>query len=299
MARPDKAAVVTDVRERISGSSATMLTEYRGLTVGQLAALRAELRKSGAEYRVVKNTLTKIAVRDAGFEVPDDLLTGPTAVAFCGEDPVAAAKALRAFAKANPALVVKGGILEGRFIDAGEAGRLADLASREELLAQLAGLMQSIVAQPARLALASLSKAARLFAALQDKRTAAGETMDAPAAAEAAPAAAEAAPAAAEAAPAEAAAAPAADATDDATTAEATDAVPTVDETPEPDSPEAEAVTEAAAAAGVNATVGETGPEGKAENSEPERAAAEAEADAAEADADATAEAGGPTPAAE
>src|SRR5688572_28910400 len=251
MARPDKVAAVTEVRERMEGSSATMLTEYRGLTVGQLARLRAELRKAGAEYRVVKNTLTKIAVKDAGYEVPDELLTGPTAVTFCGDDTVAAAKALRTFANDNPALVVKGGILEGRFIDAGEATRLADLASREELLAKLAGLMQAIVAQPARLALAPLSQAARLIAALQQKRQDAGETMDAPApAAEAAPAA-DAAPAE-EAAPAETAA---------VTTDEG---VPTVDETPEPDSPEAQAVTDAAADAGVNATPGETGPEGPA-----------------------------------
>ena len=244
MARPDKAAVVTDVKERISGSSATMLTEYRGLTVSQLAKLRAELRKAGAEYRVVKNTLTKIAVRDAGFEVPDDLLTGPTAITFCGDDPVAAAKALRTFAKENPALVVKGGILEGRFIDAAETGRLADLASREELLAKAAGLMQSIVAQPARLALASLSKAARLFAALQDKRVAAGETAEAPAAAE---------PATAE-----------PEAADSGVSSD--EGVPTVDETPEPDSAEAHAITDAAEDAGVNATPGETGPEGKAED---------------------------------
>src|SRR5688572_5410960 len=220
MARPDKVAAVTEVRERMEGSSATMLTEYRGLTVGQLARLRAELRKAGAEYRVVKNTLTKIAVKDAGYEVPDELLTGPTAVTFCGDDPVAAAKALRTFAKDNPALVVKGGILEGRFIDAGEATRLADLASREELLAQLAGLMQAIVAQPARLALASLSKAARLFAALQEKRAAAGETMDAPAAAADEP---------------HAAAAPEAAAEEPAASGVSSDeGVPTVEETPEP-----------------------------------------------------------------
>ena len=264
MARPDKVAAVTEVRDRMQGASATMLTEYRGLTVSQLARLRAELRKAGAEYKIVKNTLTKIAVKDAGYDVPDELLTGPTAVTFCGEDPVAAAKALRAFAKDNPALVVKGGILEGRFIDAGEATRLADLASREELLAKMAGLMQSIVAQPARLALASLSKAARLFAALQAKRTEAGETMDSD---QAAPAAAgtESSPVdSGQAAP----AAPEAAAEDGAadTTEAATDAVPEVDETPEPDSAEAQAVTEAAADAGANATVGETGPEGAAED---------------------------------
>ena len=249
MARADKTAAVSEVRDRLQGSSATMLTEYRGLTVAQLARLRAELRKSGAEYRVVKNTLTKIAVRDAGYDVPDELLTGPTAVAFCGEDPVAAAKTLRTFAKDNPALIVKGGILEGRFIDAGEATRLADLASREELLSQVAGIMQAIIAQPARLALASLSKAARLFAALQAKREEAGETAEAPAAA---------------------AEAPAAQAAADAPAAHAgvssDEGVPTIDATPEPDSPEARAITEAAEDAGINATPGETGPEGKAED---------------------------------
>ena len=287
MARPDKAATVSEVRDRMQGASATMLTEYRGLTVAQLARLRAELRKAGAEYRVVKNTLTKIAVRDAGYEVPDDLLTGPTAITFCGDDPVAAAKALRAFAKDNPALVVKGGILEGRFIDAGEATRLADLASREELLAQMAGLMQSVVAQPARLALASLSKAARLFAALQDKRTTAGETMDAPAPATASGTdAADAGAIAADAAPADGA---------QDTTEAATDAVPTVDETPEPDSAEAVAVTEAAHDAGVNATPGETGPEGAAEDISAADASGVAEPEpAGQGDADATAEAGGP-----
>jgi len=287
MARPDKVAAVTEVRDRMQGATATMLTEYRGLTVGQLARLRAELRKAGAEYKIVKNTLTKIAVRDAGFEVPDELLTGPTAVTYCGDDPVAAAKALRAFAKDHPALVVKGGILEGRFIDAGEATRLADLASREELLARMAGLMQAIVAQPARLALANLSKAARLFAALQAKRTEAGETMDSPA-----PAAADAAdevPAAAE---------DTTEASDSAEeTAAATDAAPTVDETPEPDSPEAAAVTEAAADAGVDATPGDTGPEGPAANTAPETAPEKVEGGSAEVDA--AAQGDGPQPSSE
>ena len=278
MARPDKVATVTEVRERMEGATATMLTEYRGLTVSQLARLRAELRKSGAEYRVVKNTLTKIAVRDAGYEVPDELLTGPTAITFCGDDPVAAAKTLRTFAKDNPQLIVKGAILEGRFIDAGETSRLADLASREELLAKAAGLMQAIVAQPARLALASLSKAARLFAALQDKRVASGETMDAPAASEA--------PAAEAPAPAQA---------DDAAAAEtgisSDEGVPTVEETPEPDSPEAQAITDAAADAGVNATPGETGPEGKAEDTSDDQ-----QGNPAEVDAKAAAEATPPPP---
>lgn len=284
MARPDKVAAVTEVRDRMQGATATMLTEYRGLTVSQLARLRAELRKAGAEYKIVKNTLTKIAVKDAGFEVPDELLTGPTAVTFCGEDPVAAAKALRIFAKDNPELVVKGGILEGRFIDAAEATRLADLASREELLAKMAGLMQSIVAQPARLALANLSKAARLFAALQAKRAESGETMEAPPAATPAPGA----------------AADAADAAED-TTAAATDAVPEVPETPEPDSAEAQAVTQAAADADVNPTPGDTGPEGPAANTAPEEAAEAVSGDDAtdQADVDAAAEGDGPLPSSE
>ncbi|MDQ3342633.1 MAG: 50S ribosomal protein L10 [Actinomycetota bacterium] len=172
MARPDKVAAVTQVRERFEGSTAAVLTEYRGLTVAELADLRAELRQSGADYKVVKNTLTRRAVADAGYDVPDEMFTGPTAVTFCPEDPVAAAKVLRSFMRTHPHLVVKGGILEGRLIDAAETLSLADLASREELLARMAGLMEAIVAQPARLALASLSKAARLFAALADKKPA-------------------------------------------------------------------------------------------------------------------------------
>ncbi|HVM00097.1 MAG TPA: 50S ribosomal protein L10 [Egibacteraceae bacterium] len=171
MARPEKVAVVTEVRDRLSGANAAVLTEYRGLTVGELAQLRAELRKNEAEYKVVKNTLTRIAARDAGIDIPDELLTGPTAVTFCTGDPVAAAKALRAFSREHPALVVKGGILDGRLLDAEETLRLADLESREQLLARLAGMFEAVVAQPARLAQASLSKAARLFAALADKKS--------------------------------------------------------------------------------------------------------------------------------
>jgi len=170
MARAEKVATVADVRGRMEGSTATMLTEYRGLTVGELARLRAELRGTEAEYRVVKNTLTRIAARDAGYEIPDDLLTGPTAVAFCAGDPVAVAKVLRSFARDNPELVLKGAILDGQLLSAADALRLADLESREELLAKLAGMFEAVVAQPARLALASLSRAARLFAALADKR---------------------------------------------------------------------------------------------------------------------------------
>ncbi|MDQ3972865.1 MAG: 50S ribosomal protein L10, partial [Actinomycetota bacterium] len=139
-------------------------------TVGELARLRAELRKADAEYRVVKNTLARVAAREAGFDVPDEVLTGPTAVTFCAGDPVAAAKVLRAFARDNPELVVKGGIMDGRVLDAAETRQLAELASREELLARTAGLLEAVLAQPARLAHASLTKVARLVAALAEQR---------------------------------------------------------------------------------------------------------------------------------
>jgi len=170
MGRAEKVAVVEEVRERLERSTATLLTEYRGLSVGDLRALRTELRKADAEYKVAKNTLIRIAVREAGLDVPAEVLTGPTAITFCTGDPIAAAKLLRAFSRQRPALVIKGGVLEGEVLSAAEAQRLADLDSREELLARLAGLFEAVVAQPARLAQASLTKAARLFAALQEKR---------------------------------------------------------------------------------------------------------------------------------
>jgi len=179
--RADKAAAVASVRERLTASSATILTEYRGLTVAELARLRRQLRPIDAEYKIVKNTLTRIAARDAGLEVPDETLTGPTAVLFAGDDPVAAAKVLRTFTRENPELVVKGSILDGRFLGAEDTLRLADLESREELLSRLAGLFEAVVAQPARLALASLSQAARLFQALADKKAAEGPGDAAPA----------------------------------------------------------------------------------------------------------------------
>jgi large subunit ribosomal protein L10 len=185
MARADKVAAVGEVRERLQGATAAVLTEYRGLTVSELARLRAELRQTEAEYKIVKNTLTRIAARDAGLEIPDETLTGPTAVTFCAGDPVAAAKVLRRFSRDNPELVVKGAVFEGQFLDSAETLRLADLETREELLARLAGLFEAVAAQPARLALASLSKAARLFAALQEKRGAQDGTAEAPAGAEA------------------------------------------------------------------------------------------------------------------
>ena len=177
MARPEKVAVVDEVKKNLDESAATVLTEYRGLTVAELAELRAKLREADAEYKVVKNTLTKIAVDQAGLDVPDDVLVGPTAITFVAEDPVAAAKVLRAFSKDHPALIVKGGIMDGEVMDAESTLKLADLASREELLAKVAGMFGTIMAQPARLAIANLEKAARLLAALQEKRD--GESEDA------------------------------------------------------------------------------------------------------------------------
>lgn len=179
MPRPDKVAAVADVRQGLTEATATVLTEYRGLSVDDLADLRARLRGSDASYRVVKNTLTRLAVRDAGLDIPDTMLVGPTAITFCAGDPIAAAKVLRAFSREHPQLIIKGGLLEGRVLDAEETNKLADLESREELLAKLAGMMQAIIAQPARLAQANLSKFARLLAALQEKRAAGSSDGDA------------------------------------------------------------------------------------------------------------------------
>jgi large subunit ribosomal protein L10 len=178
MARPEKVAVVEEVRDRLGRSTATLLTEYRGLTVGDLRALRIELRKADAEYQVTKNTLIRIAAREAGLQVPAEVLTGPTAITFCAGDPVATAKILRAFSRQHPALIIKGAILDGEVLSAEAALGLADLASREELLARLAGLFEAVVAQPARLAQASLTKTVRLLAALVEKREQAGREQE-------------------------------------------------------------------------------------------------------------------------
>lgn len=172
MARPDKVAKVDEVADRLGQATATVLTEYSGLSVSDLAELRRRLRESDAEYAIVKNTLTRLATRKAGVEIPDDLLTGPTAITFCAGDPVAAAKVLKTFARQHPGLVIKGGVVEGSLLDAEETSRLADLETREELLSKLAGLFGATLAQPARLARANLEKAARLFAALQEKKPA-------------------------------------------------------------------------------------------------------------------------------
>jgi large subunit ribosomal protein L10 len=168
MARPDKAADVAELVESFQGAAGAVLTEYRGLSVKQLQDLRRALGEN-AQYAVVKNTLTKIAATEAGVEGFDDLLTGPTAIAFINGDVVEAAKGLRDFAKANPALVIKGGLFEGKSLDAKEIAKLADLESREVLLAKLAGGMLASLTQAVQLLNAPIAQAARLAGALQAK----------------------------------------------------------------------------------------------------------------------------------
>jgi large subunit ribosomal protein L10 len=168
MARPDKAAAVAELTDEFRSSNGAVLTEYRGLTVAQLKQLRVALGDD-VNYAVVKNTLTKIAAKDAGVESFDSLLEGPSAIAFIKGDPVVAAKGLRDFAKANPLLVIKGGVLEGKALGSDEINKLADLESREVLLAKLAGAMKAAPQQAVSLFAAPLSQAARLFAALQEK----------------------------------------------------------------------------------------------------------------------------------
>ena len=174
MARPDKAAAVAEIVDSFNESTGAVLTEYRGLTVKQLQELRRALGEN-ANYAVVKNTLTKIAAKEAGVEGFDDLLTGPTAIAFISGDVVEAAKGLRDFAKAHPALVIKGGFVDGSSMDAKEIAKLADLESREVLLGKLAGAMLASLSQAVYLLNAPLAQAARLAGALQAKRAEEGQ----------------------------------------------------------------------------------------------------------------------------
>ena len=144
--RPEKVAVVDEVKDRLGSSSAALLTEYRGLSVSALAQLRRQLREAGGEMKVYKNTLVRFAARDLDLEI-DELLTGPTAIAFVDGDPVNVAKALRDFAKTNPALVLKGGLLGDKLLSAAETQALAEVEPREVLLAKLAGAMAAPMVQ--------------------------------------------------------------------------------------------------------------------------------------------------------
>ena len=164
-----KDASVAELTKNFENSTAVLLTEYRGLTVAELKQLRSDIRQD-AEYAVVKNTLTKIAANNAGISELDDELQGPSAIAFVDGDPVAVAKGLRAFAKAHPLLVIKGGYFDGAALSPAEVGKLADLESREVLLAKLAGAMKASLFGAAYLFNAPLSKAVRTVDALREKQ---------------------------------------------------------------------------------------------------------------------------------
>ncbi len=172
MANAEKVAAVAELTERFQTSSGAVLANYRGLTVAQLADLRRSL-DGQATFAVVKNTLTKIAATEAGVaDLIGDLLIGPSAIAFVKGDVVEAAKGLREFARANPALEIKGGIIDGKSMTPAELDRLADLESRDVLLAMLAGAMKASMARAAATMAALPTQMARLAAALEAKRVA-------------------------------------------------------------------------------------------------------------------------------
>ena len=170
--RPEKVAVVDEVRERMDASDGALLTEYRGLTVAELAELRRELVAAGGDYKVYKNTLVRLAVADTPREGISELLTGPTAIAFVEGDVSAVAKALRDFARANPNLVVKGGIVGEGILSASDMAQLADLPSRDVLLAQFAGALSAPMQQLAGLIQALPRNLAYGLSALLEQRQA-------------------------------------------------------------------------------------------------------------------------------
>ena len=208
--RPEKVAVVEEVRDRLSSASAAILTEYRGLKVKEMAVLRRSLREAGGEYRVYKNTLVRFAAADLGLDGLAALLEGPTAIAFVDGDAVQVAKALRDYARTNPALVVKGGVLGTQVLDAKAAGALAEMPSREVLLARIAGGLAAPMVQFAGLLQALPRNMAYGLKALIDKRVEGGE-------------------------------APAPAAETDASAAEPEPETPTTEAAAEPEAPEAEA----------------------------------------------------------
>jgi large subunit ribosomal protein L10 len=179
MPNTEKLSAVAEITERFSTASAAVITEYRGLSVKQVTQLRQSLGRD-TTYAVVKNTLTRRAAAEAGVAIDDSLLVGPTAIAFVNGDPVEAAKGLRDFARTNPLLVIKGGVLDGKSMTAAEIGRIADLESREVLLAKLAGALKALPTRAAGLFQAPLSQMARLAKALEEKKPAEGEPPAAP-----------------------------------------------------------------------------------------------------------------------
>ena len=180
MPNASNVAEVEAIKGRLDGSVVALLTEYRGLKVAELGELRASLRGSSTEYRVLKNTLTSIAVREAGYEDLVALLQGPTAVAFVHGDPVQAAKDLAEFARTHPSLIVKGGVMDGKVLGAAEVRQLATLESREVLLARLAGLLQASAQQTVNLLAAPLRQVATMTAALRDQKAEAEPAVEAP-----------------------------------------------------------------------------------------------------------------------
>ena len=168
MAQPEKAAAIAELTDKFRNSGAAVLTEYRGLTVAQLTTLRKNIREH-ATYAVVKNTLTEIAAKRAGVTAFDGQLSGPSAIAFITGDPVEAAKGLRDFAKANPNLVIRAGVMDGKALSPAEINKLADLESREVLLAKLAGAMLASLSKAVYLFAAPLSQTARVVDALRAK----------------------------------------------------------------------------------------------------------------------------------
>ncbi len=168
MARQDKVDTVTEIADRFRASAVAVLTDYRGLSVAQMKELRRSLG-SAVTFSVVKNTLTKRAAADAGIDGIESLLVGPSAIAFVEGDPVDAAKGIRNFAKDNPALIVKGGYMDGAILTPEDFAKIADLESREVLLSKLAGAMKAKQSQAAALFAAPLAQAARALGALQSK----------------------------------------------------------------------------------------------------------------------------------
>ncbi len=167
MPNSEKYAAVAEITEHFTSASAAVVTEYRGLTVKEISDLRHALGRD-TTYAVVKNTLTRRAVADAGIDLDVAMLSGPTAIAFVKGDAVEAAKGLRDFAKTNPLLVIKGGVLDGKSVSAVELGKIADLESREVLLAKLAGALKALPTRAAGLFEAPLSQMARLLKALEE-----------------------------------------------------------------------------------------------------------------------------------
>jgi large subunit ribosomal protein L10 len=178
MPNSDKVTAVSQIVGHFTESSAAVVTEYRGLTVKQVSELRVALGRE-TTYTVVKNTLTKRAAIEAGINIDQSLFVGPTAIAFVKGDPVEAAKGLRDFAKANPMLVIKGGVLDGKSLSATEINKIADLESREVLLSKLAGAMKALPTKAAGLFQAPLSQMARLAKALEEKKQADGAVAEA------------------------------------------------------------------------------------------------------------------------